>query len=239
MSTSIYKILIALFLSVSSLQVQAISLPAGTSSSMGSGNNTPKKRPKKENVPLYQGISIGTDLLQPVGLLLNNSGGYCIKGDINLKNSFFPTLEFGYSDINKTFKSGINCLASGSYGKIGLNIPITYSGAKAENMFFIGLHYGLATVKYDLNNLFFSESYWENSVISFTNQQALVGWYEGTVGLRTQIIGPVSMGWAVQYKSPLNVKNGSNSNPAYVPGYGQFNNPNVTLNVNIYYKLPF
>lgn len=239
MSSSIYKILIAILLLVSSLEVQAISLPAGGTSSTGAGTGAPKKRPKKENVPLYQGINIGTDLLQPFGLLINKSGGYCVKGDINLKNSFFPSLEFGYSDINKTFKSGIHCLASGSYGKVGLNIPITSSGAKAENMFFIGLHYGLATVKYDLNNLFFSDSYWENSVTSFSNQKALVGWYEGTVGLRVQIIGPISMGWAVQYKSPLNVKYGTNSNPAYVPGYGQFNDPNVTLNANLYYKLPF
>jgi hypothetical protein len=228
MSSSIYKIT---FLSLMLMVVL---------SGSAVDKKVDKKKEAKVFVPLYNGIQIGFELSQPAGYLLSNSWGYSANIDVNLKNKYFPTFEVGYSDFNKESDAGIHCTATGNYFKAGLNIPVSIHGTKAENMFYAGLHYGFSAFSYDLDNLTFSGGYWgDPGITSFTNEKAVVGWVEADVGIRVNIIGPFSLGWNVQYKSVLNIKNGDHSIPPYIPGYGANSKPGVGVNAHLYYKLPF
>ena len=207
----------------------------------GSAADTKKKEVEaKPFVPLYQGVQVGIELSGPASYFLSDSWSSSVKADINLKNKFFPTLEAGYSDFDKTAENGIHFISSGTYLKVGLNIPIKMNGAKAENILYGGIHYGISSFGYDLENLVFSGGYWgDNNITSLTNEKATVGWAEAAIGLRIKVLGPFSLGWGIQYKSIINIKKGDNSNPPYIPGYGMNTKPGVGINAHLYYKLPF
>jgi len=223
MSSSIYK---------------AISLTCLLIFTLYSSAADDKKEPKPF-VPLYQGVHIGFELSEPVQYFLSDSWGYSLKADVNFKNKYFPTLEAGFTNLDKTAESGIHFMSSGTYVKAGLNIPLSVNGPKAENIFYAGLHYGFSAFSYDLENLTFSGGYWDNNILSFTNEKAAAGWIELDAGVRVQIAGPFSLGWAIQYKSVIHTKNGDHSIPPYIPGYGMNTKPGVGVNVHLYYKLPF
>jgi hypothetical protein len=198
-----------------------------------------KKKEELKNIPLYQGVTIGFDLGKPVQGLLSASNGIAIKADVNLKNAYFPTIEIGQFNYDKTAESGLNCISSGPYFKIGLNKALSYNGNKAENMFYVGGHYGLSVFKYSLSNLVWHDTYWVNSITSFTNQKAVGGWIELVAGVRVKVWGPISLGWSGQYKSMLHLSKGSSSTPAYIPGYGEYQKPMTGINFHLYYRLPF
>jgi hypothetical protein len=197
-----------------------------------------KKEPAKV-YPLYQGINVGVELSQPVFGAFSGTHGYSAKVDVNLKNAYFPTLELGYTSFDKTAESGIHCLAAGPFFKIGVNKSLTFLGDKAENMFFAGIHYGLSSFTYSLDNLSWYDNYWGNTTTSYLNQPGLAGWLELMVGVRVNFWGPFSLGWTGQYKSTLHVSGGAQSDPAYIPGYGENLKPQTGLAIHLYYHLPF
>jgi len=198
-----------------------------------------KKKKEEINIPLYQGVQIGFDIMSPARSLFTESYGASVKADVNLKNAYFPTLEVGYANLDKTSEGGIHFTSSGQYIKLGVNKSLSYNGLKAENMFFAGAHYGFTAFSYNLDNLTYTQNYWGNDLSSLHNQKAAAGWIELVAGVRVHLLGPLSLGWTVQYKSTLHVSNGESSIPAYIPGYGENIKPNTGIAFHLYYKLPF
>lgn len=199
-----------------------------------------KKKDPENVIPLYQGITLGVELLNPVGGLFSSTNGYSAKVDVNLRNNYFPTLEIGYSNFDKTAENGIRCLSNGPWLKIGVNKAFSYLGDKAENMVFAGAHYGISGFTYTLENLSWADNYWGDfAQPSYINQPGFVGWIELTVGVRVNVFGPFSLGWTGQYRSTLHVSGGTFSNPAYIPGYGENLKPMAGLALHLYYRLPF
>ncbi|MCK9311591.1 MAG: DUF6048 family protein [Bacteroidales bacterium] len=224
MSSSIYKTLFLCLVLPTTISVSAAE----------------KKKEEVVKVPLYQGIQIGFDLVSPASYLISDSYGVDIKADINLWNKYFPTVELGYADFDKTSEDGINCTSSGQYFKVGINKALSYRGNKAEDLFFAGIHYGFSSFSYNLDNLVYYPNYWGyDNITSFQDQEATTGWIELVAGVRIQIIGPISLGWTAQYKSTLHVSDGRNSIPAYIPGYGENFKPKLGMAFHLYYRLPF
>ena len=202
-----------------------------------------KKKEEVKIVPFYQGIQIGVDLLSPTQALFSNNYGAGIKADINLKNKYFPTFEVGFSNFDKVSinnnEKGTRCAFSGEYLKVGLNFPLSLSGDKAENMFFAGIHYGFSAFSYNIENLYYPNNYWDNTITSFQNEKASAGWVEIVTGVRVKVMGPISLGWMLHYKSTIHVSNGDHSIPPFIPGYGLNIKPMSGMTLNLYYKLPF
>ncbi|MDP4277993.1 MAG: DUF6048 family protein [Bacteroidota bacterium] len=195
---------------------------------------------KKPDVPLYQGIQVGVELGGPVCQLFSDNWSHSAKMDVNLKNKYFPTIEIGQANIDKTGATGIRFTSSGNFAKIGVLLPLATYGDRAENLFYIGLHYGFSSFNYNLDNLTYSGGYWgQPTVTSFANEKAFAGWYDGEVGARVKVFGPISLGWSLHYRSTIHVSNGSHSVPAYIPGYGENVQPNAAICGHLYYRLPF
>lgn len=199
-----------------------------------------KKKDNAKKYPLYQGTTLGVELLRPISGILSNQSGYSGKLDVNFRNTYFPTLEVGNSKLNKTAENGMNCESSGSFIKIGLNKSMAFLGDKAENMFFVGAHYGFSSYTYNVTQLQWHDQYWgNNSTTSFLNQSGNAGWLELAVGVRVAIMKPFSLGWTFQYKSSLHESNNPNGLPLLIPGYGEFLKPQLGLALHMYYRLPF
>lgn len=203
-------------------------------------NAIDKKKEPVVEIPTYQGINLGVELGKPLLGLLAADKGYSFKADVNLKNTWFPTVEAGFGSFDRTAESGMQCLAQGPYVKLGLNKSLVYLGDQAQNMFYAGAHYGFSAFTYTLHNLVFYENYWgDNALTDLIDQRGIVGWLELTVGVRVNVWGPFSLGWSGQYKSTLHVSGGATSDPAFIPGYGENLKPMAGLALHLYYKLPF
>jgi len=198
-----------------------------------------KKKTPVAQIPTYQGINLGLELGKPILGLFSKDKGFSVKADVNLKNTWFPTLEVGFADYNRTAENGMRCESAGTYFKLGLNKSLVYLGDKAENMFYAGVQYGFSSFSYHLFNLSFYDNYWgDNALTNLTNQHGVVGWLDLTVGVRVHVLGPFSLGWSGQYKSTLHVSGSETSHPAFIPGYGENLKPMAGLALHLYYKLP-
>jgi len=199
------------------------------------------KNPKTSvKVPLYQGITLGVELGGPVSRLVSNNWSTSANIDINLSNKYFPTFEVGRDVIHKTGETGVQFSSTGSYLKGGINIPIVSHGAHAQDLFYIGIHYGYSSFDYSLTNLSYSGGYWgQPTTLSLTNEHATAGWADIVAGVRVKIWGPFSMGWSIHYLTLLHLSNGEHSVPQYIPGYGQQVKPYSIIDAHLYYRLPF
>jgi len=198
-----------------------------------------KKKKEVINIPLYQGVQIGLDLGSPLSGLLSGSGGAAVSADVNLRNKYFPTIQLGHASYDKTSDTGIHFTTSGQYFKLGVNKALAYSGTKAENLFYAGAHCGFSSFSYSLDNLVSNVNYWgKSTATSLQDEKSTAGWIELVAGVRVQVLGPLSLGWNVQYRSTLHVSNGNYSIPAYIPGYGQNYKPKPAMTFHLYYRLP-
>jgi hypothetical protein len=195
------------------------------------------KKKVEKDVPLYQGLTLGLELAQPLLGLTSISSGYSAKMDVNLKNAYFPTIELGYSDQKKTSDMGNTSSSHGNYIKLGVNKSMAHLGDKAENLFFVGAHYGFTHFKYDINTAYSDDTYWSDNAFSATGFSGSAGWLELAVGVRIKLIGPTAIGWTCQYKSTLHVSENENGSPALIPGYGEYQKPRLGFAVHLYIRL--
>jgi hypothetical protein len=191
----------------------------------------------KSEGPLFRGLQLGIEVGGPAAWLFSSNGSASVKLDANLSNHYFPTLEIGLSHFDKTGQTGNHFLSTGQYAKLGLNLPIVQYGSKADNLFYVGLHYGFSSFQYDLDHLSLSENYWSAPTLSLLQEQAIAGWFEALAGIRVRVAGPVSAGWSLHYKSLLHCSNGDHSVPPYIPGYGQHVKPNAALCAHVYVSI--
>jgi len=198
------------------------------------------KKKENANVPFYQGITVGVEFGGPIRKLLSDNWSTSAKMDINFKNKYLPTFEFGQASYDKTGETGVHYTTTGLFLKAGLNLPVVIHGAKAEDLFYVGLHYGFSSFSYNLGNLTYQDGYWNQPVTSsLTGEKSVAGWADAVAGVRIKVLGPFSLGWSIHYKTTLHVSDGANSVPQYIPGYGQNVKPFSSINAHLYYRLPF
>jgi len=196
-----------------------------------------KKKAPKAEVPFYRGINLGVEFGGSAMSLFSDSWSASAKLDLNIKNAYLPTLEIGQARLDKVGATGINYTASGPFFKLGLNLPISSHGPKAEDLFYVGLHYGFSPFTYQLSQLTYSGGYWgQPSQTTINDQHGFAGWADAVAGVRVNILGPLSLGWSLHYRSLIHVSDGSQSTPAYIPGYGQNVKPNAAINTHLYFR---
>lgn len=198
-----------------------------------------KNKPKFEPVEVYQDMNLGIEFGGGLKRLFSDNWSTSANIDLNIRNKVLPTLEVGRAHLEETGETGIGYSTTGTFVKFGLNKPLVYS-VSGRDVFYVGLHYGFSSFDYDLTNLSFSGGYWgQPTVTSFLGEHSTASWLDAVAGVRVQVMGPISVGWSIHYRSVLRVSNGSNSVPPYIPGYGQNVKPFAGIDAHLYYRLPF
>ncbi len=200
----------------------------------------PKEKPKAELDSIaFHGAFVGINLVSAGQMALGQNGNINIQADVNLYNRFNPCLVLGYAPFDISNEEYTRCQGQGFYGKIGVNVPISKYGPNAENQFFGGVRYAYSNFKYQLENVRFPASYWGDAYsMNFRNERAGGHWLEIDVGMRMQVLGPITLGWTLDIKKRLAVNNGAHSVPAFIPGYGPNRETNYGFAFNFYYLLP-
>lgn len=245
-----FSIKFVLFLLISSSLHAQSTRPTGKSPA----KDKKKEEPKIE-FPLYNGTYISGDLYGLGGNLLGSDFlSSEVSVDVNLKNKFFPVVELGYGTTDAwSDNEGIRYKSSAPYLRVGMNFNMMYK-KKTENIFYVGLRYGLTSFKYDVSTPSFTDPIWNNEIpnpgledgiwggstpYSHTGLKGSMQWFELVVGVRAQIYKNFLMGWSVRMKYRTSSSASEYADPWYVPGFGTYGSSQMGLTYSLIYKLPY
>lgn len=190
--------------------------------------------------PLLESMSIGLNFFDGIMMLAGQKhASFDLQGRLSLHNWIQPVLELGIGIADNSPEEG-NFRYKGKpsfYGKIGADYNFLYKSSP-DYQVHAGLRCGFSSFSYDITDITISSSYWDQTNrFSITGQKAHAVYGEVLGGLKVKIWKNISMGWDVRYRFKFKVKNGSNSKPWFIPGYGT-NSP-LSATFSITYTLPF
>jgi hypothetical protein len=188
---------------------------------------------------LKQGISIGYDFS---GLIIKLFQPTQTSGELSLTAGAFKklyyTVEAGLQKINDK-ETNFNYLSNGQYIKGGFDYNF-YKRKRPEenNMVFLGVRYGLASMNHSANNITIESVKWGNYTMeSVPETKVKAQWIELVGGIRVELIRNFSMGWSGRVHFLTSLK--SVNKPFMIPGFGSgYSSTTIGFNYSIYYTFP-
>lgn len=217
---------------------QAKQMPA-----KGAPSNLQKAEGAEEEVPFYQGTTVGVDIFGLGNKLLG--GDYAsteISVEVNLKNRFVPVLEIGYGTTNTTDdETNIHYKASAPFARIGMNYNFFFRKPYLPGFLYGGFRLGYTSFKYDVEAPATHDPNWGTPEVPlhYEDVKTNVTWGELLVGVKVKVYQSFYMGWSVRYRTQFSLKKGEHSEPWYIPGYGTNESTNLGVTYSLIYKLPF
>lgn len=173
--------------------------------------------------PLWQSVSIGVDLWNPIMRAFGQHHGLIdFSAQLSLHNRYLPVFEAGLgiadntpADLNFTYKSPLS-----PYFRIGMDYNFLYNSTP-DYQFIAGLRVGVSPFKYSIEDITINSSYWgEQAHPTIPEQSATAVWAEFVLGLKVKLWGPISAGWTFRMRSMMRQGSSPYGKPWYVPGYG-------------------
>lgn len=215
------------------------------------------KKEKQEDAityPFYNGLSIGVDIFGPANELFGGSykSGE-INLDVNLKNTFIPTIELGYGTTDSWNDTGTHYKGSAPYGRIGVDYNV-FRKKKSDYQLLFGLRYGFTSTTYDIEAKSVSDEVWKDQIenpglvddvwggsipYAMKDLSSSMHWFELVGRIKAKIYKSFYMGWAIRVKYRISPADGEFADPGYIPGYGKYDTVNYGLTYSLIYKLPF
>lgn len=201
--------------------------------------------------PLYNGISIGTDL---AGIGSKAMGGDFLTAEVsveaNLKNRFFPIAEIGFGTTDTWSDRHTHYKSSAPFFKIGMNYNTMYKKNNIGHLY-VGLRYAFSSLTYDINNdntegggeynPELKDEIWGGFTPSFHHNglKATMHWFELVCGIKVHVYKQIYMGWSVRMKYKISASPSEHGDPWFVPGFGTYDSSKMGLTYSLIYKLPF
>lgn len=191
--------------------------------------------------PLLTDLSVGVNFIDPVLMLLGQDyASVDVHATLNMWNRLQPTVEIGVGwgkttpeDMNFTY------IAKPSlYGKIGFNYNFLFK-SEPRYQAFLGLRLGFSSFKYDITDVTYQNSYWnENVTYDSRGISSNALWGEGLAGIKVGIWRQWSLGWTIRYHGLFNYKKSELGRPWFIPGYGP-RKRSLGFTVSLSYTIPF
>lgn len=195
--------------------------------------------PKME-YPLLHSASVSADLFTPAMRAFGQKYGLTeFALEVNLHNRYIPTFEFGLGQAdytpdgnNYTYRTPL-----APFFRLGANYNFFYN-SNPKYMMFAGVRYGFTPFRFSVTDITLSNDYWdETERFSIPSQSATAGFWELLLGIRVNIVGPLSLGWTVRYHSLLHESSSPYGKAWYIPGFGS-RNSSLTATFSLTYTLP-
>ncbi len=108
----------------------------------------------------FQGFTLSADIFGPILYTMSDYGSVEAGLLLNLKNTYFPTVEIGYGKCNTTDgNTNIHYVASSPFVRIGLDFNILKDKFQ-DNRFYVGARYGFSTFTYDISGPDMTDPVW-------------------------------------------------------------------------------
>lgn len=195
----------------------------------------------KMTYPLLHSISVSTDIFTPAMRAFGQRYGLMeFAAEVNLHNRYIPVIEIGLGqaknapeDNNYTYRSPVS-----PFFRIGANYNFLYNSDPGR-MFFAGIRYGFSPFKFSVTDISLDNGYWgESTLFDIPSQSVTAGYFEFLLGMRVNIIGNISLGWTVRYRSIIHESATDVGKPWYIPGFGS-RNTSIGATFSVTYTIPF
>lgn len=225
-----YKYLISLLFIVCVLSVQA------------QQNKQNKQDTTNVKPAFFDHFRVDLDLVPLINTVFSNGETYSYEAGVqaSIKNKYFPAVEIGFAEADKTAYNQIHFNTNGLFSRVGLDFNLIKNkpGKKIVNNYFLaGVRIGISSFKYDMNNVVTQSEYWnESNTYNYINQLSTKVWLEIVAGMRVELSKNIYMGWTIRNKNMFGDKYPGEVQPWFVPGYGKYNDSNWAVNYAIGYK---
>lgn len=189
--------------------------------------------------PLLTSVNVGVNVFDAVAKAFGQSyANIDVWGNISLHNWFFPTLELGVGFGSKHPEDGNYHYKAkpAMYVKIGADYNFLYKN-NPDYQTFVGLRCGFSSFGYDITGITIGSGYWgQTNTFDLKGQKATALYGQVLAGVKVKIWDRISLGWNVRYNFMFHKKNGTNSDPWFIPGFGA--NNRLTATFSVIYALP-
>ena len=193
---------------------------------------------KEDAVGFFRGMSVGADAVGPVMRSLASYGQYEALLRINIKDRYFPVIEAGAGQADKTDETtGTGFKTSAPYFRIGCDFNMLKDKHDAYR-FLVGGRVGYSSFQYDIYSPGIADPIWgTQAAYGAAGSKGSQLWAEVAGGVDAKIWGAIRMGWTVRYKFRLSHKTGEIGEPWYVPGYGRGGSSRLGATFNILFEI--
>lgn len=190
--------------------------------------------------PLWHEAILGVNVWDGIMRLTGQPHGIGdVWAEVSLHNRYFPYAAFGLGACRAT-PDGQNFsyrTPVAPYFKLGCAYNFLYNSDPAYKLM-AGVRYGVSSYKWNLYDVTVDEGYWQDpSHFTLENQRSTTGYLELTFGIKVKIVGPLSMGWNVCWRSVVHQTASPHGEPMYIPGYGYRGNT-IGGNFSVMYTIP-
>jgi len=172
------------------------------------------------------GLRAGVDLSKILNSAFNDDyEGFEINADLRILKNIYISAEIGTE--KKTISNDyLNTEAKGNYLKAGGDYNMYTNWLGMDNLIYSGFRIGFSNFSqtinsytiYDINNQPWGQATYYNPIVN-DNLNAL--WMEFVVGIKTQVLNNLFLGFNIQLKNLISDKTKNNIDNIYIPGFNR------------------
>jgi len=172
------------------------------------------------------GLRAGVDLSKLLNSAFNDDyEGFEVNADLRILKNIYISAEIG-TEKKIISNDYLNTEAKGNYLKAGGDYNMYTNWLGMDNLIYSGFRIGFSNFSqtinsytiYDINNQPWGQATYYNPIVS-DNLNAL--WMEFIVGIKTQILNNLFLGFNIQLKNLISDKTKNNIDNIYIPGFNR------------------
>lgn len=172
------------------------------------------------------GLRAGVDLSKILNSAFNDDyEGFEINADLRILKNIYISAEIG-TEKKIISNDYLNTEAKGNYLKAGGDYNMYTNWLGMDNLIYSGFRIGFSNFSqtinsytiYDINNQPWGQATYYNPIVN-DNLNAL--WMEFIVGIKTQVLNNLFLGFNIQLKNLISDKTKNNIDNIYIPGFNR------------------
>ena len=172
------------------------------------------------------GLRAGVDLSKILNSAFNDDyEGFEINADLRILKNIYISAEIG-TEKKIISNDYLNTEAKGNYLKAGGDYNMYTNWLGMDNLIYSGFRIGFSNFSqtinsytiYDINNQPWGQATYYNPIVN-DNLNAL--WMEFVVGIKTQVLNNLFLGFNIQLKNLISDKTKNNIDNIYIPGFNR------------------
>ena len=178
------------------------------------------------NIKNKFGLRAGVDLSKLLNSAFNDDyEGFEVNADLRILKNIYISAEIG-TEKKIISNDYLNTEAKGNYLKAGGDYNMYTNWLGMDNLIYSGFRIGFSNFSqtinsytiYDVNNQPWGQATYYNPIVS-DNLNAL--WMEFIVGIKTQVLNNLFLGFNIQLKNLISDKTKNNIDNIYIPGFNR------------------
>ncbi len=172
------------------------------------------------------GLRAGVDLSKLLNSAFNDDyEGFEVNADLRILKNIYISAEIG-TEKKIISNDYLNTEAKGNYLKAGGDYNMYTNWLGMDNLIYSGFRIGFSNFSqtinsytiYDVNNQPWGQATYYNPIVN-DNLNAL--WMEFIIGIKTQVLNNLFLGFNIQLKNLISDKTKNNIDNIYIPGFNR------------------